>query len=73
MVSGDESPGSILHVVASTDLRGAEIAAVDLARALEGIGEGGAVIALAPGDVGGLSIPVFGTTRFAARGLTGLR
>jgi glycosyltransferase involved in cell wall biosynthesis len=60
-------------VVASTDLRGAETAAVDLARALEGLGQGGGVVALAPGDIGGLDIPVLGPTRFSPHGLAGLR
>jgi glycosyltransferase involved in cell wall biosynthesis len=73
MVAGDGSSGSILHLVASTDLRGAETAAVDLARALEGLGAAGDVVALAPGDVGGLDIPVLGPTRFSTRGLAGLR
>ncbi len=73
MVTGDGSPGPILHVVASTDRRGAETAAVDLALALEGLGLGGVVVALAPGDSGGLDIPVFGPTRFSAHGLAGLR
>jgi glycosyltransferase involved in cell wall biosynthesis len=73
MVTGDGRPSRILHVVASTDRRGAETAAIDLARALEGLGEGGVVMALAPGEAGGLQIPVFGPTRFSARGLARLR
>ena len=50
--------GDVLHVVASTDRRGAETAAVDLARALNGFGLAGEVVALAPGHVGGLDVPV---------------
>jgi glycosyltransferase involved in cell wall biosynthesis len=69
MVTGDGSPKGILHVVASTDRRGAETAAVDLARALELLGEGGVVMALVPGEVGGLTIPVLGPTRFSLAGL----
>jgi glycosyltransferase involved in cell wall biosynthesis len=73
MVTGDGSPGRILHVVASTDRRGAETAALDLARALGECGQHGEVVALAPGDVGGLDVPVLGRTRFSPRGLTDLR
>ena len=73
MVAGDESSGSILHVVASTDLRGAETAAVDLARALEGLGAGGVVVALAPGDVGGLDVPALGPTRYSPHSVAALR
>jgi glycosyltransferase involved in cell wall biosynthesis len=64
---------SVLHVVASNDLRGAESAAVDLARTLQGLGEDGKVVALAAGDVGGLDVPVLGPTRFSPSGLSGLR
>ena len=73
MVTGDEGRCPILHVVASTDRRGAEIAAIDLAQALEGLGQGGMVVALASGEGGGLDIPVLGPTRFSAHGLAGLR
>lgn len=73
MVTGDETSGSILHVVSTTDRRGAETAAADLARALEGFGVGGVVVALEPGEVGGLDIPVLGPTRFSAGGLADLR
>jgi glycosyltransferase involved in cell wall biosynthesis len=73
MVTGEASPSRILHVVASSDRRGAETAAVDLVRALEGLGLGGMVVALAPGESGGLDIPVLGPTRFSAQGLSGLR
>src|SRR5258707_9646959 len=73
MVTGEGRPGRILHVVASTDRRGAETAAVDLAGALEGLGQSGVVVALAPGDAGGLDIPVLGPARFSAHGLAGLR
>jgi glycosyltransferase involved in cell wall biosynthesis len=73
MVTGDGNFAPILHVVASTDVRGAETAAVDLARALEWLGERGVVVALAPGDVGGLDIPVLGPSRFSVHGLSSLR
>jgi glycosyltransferase involved in cell wall biosynthesis len=73
MVTGNGGSESILHVVASTDLRGAETAAVDLARALDGLGERGTVAALAPGVVGGLDIPVLGPTRYSSHGLVALR
>jgi glycosyltransferase involved in cell wall biosynthesis len=73
MVTGNGSPGPVLHVVASTDLRGAETAALDLARALEELGEEGVVVALTSGDVGGLDIPVLGPTRFSPQGLAALR
>jgi glycosyltransferase involved in cell wall biosynthesis len=45
----------VLHVVASTDRRGAETAALALADRL-----GGEVVALGPGAVGGLDLPVLG-------------
>jgi glycosyltransferase involved in cell wall biosynthesis len=73
MVTGEGNFAPILHVVASTDVRGAETAAVDLAVALEELGAGGRVVALAPGDVGGLDLPVLGPTRFSVRGLSSLR
>jgi glycosyltransferase involved in cell wall biosynthesis len=72
-VTGDDRPGGILHVVASTDRRGAETAAVDLVAALRTLGQDGVVVALAPGEVGGLDLPVLGRTRFSARGLAELR
>ncbi len=63
----------ILHVIASTDRRGAEIAAVELAAALEERGHPSRAVALAPGTMGGVDVPVLGPSRFAARGLRGLR
>ena len=72
-MAGNQAPEHILHVVASTDRRGAETAALDLNMALEGLGENGSVVALAPGEVGGVGIPTLGQTRFSARGLAELR
>ena len=73
MVTGDGRSGSILHVIASTDRRGAETAAVDLARALKMLGKDGLVVALAPGAIGGLDVPALGVTRFSLHGLAHLR
>ena len=70
---GNGGPERILHVVASTDRRGAETAALDLNMALAGLGEIGRLVALAPGEVGGLDIPALGQTRFSAHGLAELR
>ena len=63
----------VLHVVASTDRRGAETAAVHLAKELEAYGLNGEVVALAPGQQGGLDLPVLGPTRYSAATLRGLR
>jgi glycosyltransferase involved in cell wall biosynthesis len=73
MVTGDRESARVLHVVASTDRRGAETAALDLARCLQGLGQDGAVVALAPGAVGGLEIPALGPHRFSLTGLASLR
>jgi glycosyltransferase involved in cell wall biosynthesis len=73
MAIGEGGPWDVLHVVASTDRRGAETAALDLAQALGGQKLDGLVVALAPGQSGGLDIPVLGATRFSARGLAALR
>jgi glycosyltransferase involved in cell wall biosynthesis len=62
-----------LHVISSTDRRGAETAAVDLARALEDRGQPSDIVALAPGRAGGLDVEVLGPRRFAPSGLARLR
>lgn len=58
----------VLHVVASTDRRGAETAAVSLSKVL-----GGEVVALAPGFSGSLEVPVLGPSRFSPLGHASLR
>ncbi|MGH9114762.1 MAG: glycosyltransferase [Acidimicrobiales bacterium] len=63
----------VLHVVASTDRRGAETAAVALAEELARRGLESTVVALAPGGSGGLDVPALGPTRFSARTLPRLR
>jgi glycosyltransferase involved in cell wall biosynthesis len=55
----------VLHVVSSTDRRGAETSALELCRALSESGCEGSTVALAPGSVGGLDLPVLGPSRFA--------
>ncbi|MGH9056297.1 MAG: glycosyltransferase family 4 protein [Acidimicrobiales bacterium] len=62
-----------MHVVASTDRRGAETAAVALAEELHHRGFQPTVVALAPGAGGGLEVPVLGPTRFSARTIPRLR
>jgi glycosyltransferase involved in cell wall biosynthesis len=67
-------PLRTFHLAASTDRRGAEVAAVNLARALsDGYGHDSRLWALAPGRIGGLDLPTFGNDRFAAATLAGLR
>lgn len=63
----------LLHVVASTDRRGAESAALDLSTRLDQLGCEDSIAALEPGSVGGLEIPVLGQSRFSRRGLSRLR
>lgn len=63
----------VLHVVSSTDRRGAESAAVELNRRLAGLGCGGEVVALAPGQTGGLAIPTLGPSRLDGRTVWSLR
>lgn len=63
----------VLHVVSSTDRRGAETAAVDLHRSLAGLGCKGEVVALTTGRIGGLAIPSLGSSRFGGRTLQSLR
>jgi glycosyltransferase involved in cell wall biosynthesis len=63
----------VLHVVTSTDRRGAETFAVDLDEALRAQGVSGEVVALAPGPAGGLDLPTLGPRRFAPVTLAALR
>lgn len=62
-----------LHVVASTDRRGAETFAVRLAGALGARGWAGQVEALAPGLSGGLDVPTLGPSRYHLGTLARLR
>jgi glycosyltransferase involved in cell wall biosynthesis len=66
-------PASVLHVISSTDRRGAETFAVDLHRALAGRGRSSEVVALTHGRAGGarLDVPTLGASRFS--GLRQLR
>jgi glycosyltransferase involved in cell wall biosynthesis len=64
----------VLHLVSSTDRRGAETAALSIAHALaERYGHRSEVVALAPGGSGGLGLPTLGPSRFAPSGLWSLR
>lgn len=63
----------VLHVVSSTDRRGAETSAVALCSALAGLGLAGSTLALAPGPSDGLDLPVLGRSRFGAGTLRSLR
>jgi glycosyltransferase involved in cell wall biosynthesis len=72
-VTGRRRNLRVLHVVSSTDHRGAEISAVELCSALGEVGLGGSVVALAAGAVGGLDVPVLGSSRFATETLRSLR
>lgn len=63
----------VLHVVASTDPRGAESAAVGLHHHLVDLGCAGEIVALAPGQVGGLGVQSLGPTRFSGQTIRSLR
>ena len=65
-------PG-ILQVVTDTDRRGAQVFATDLHAALERQGRAVRTVALAPGHVGGLDLPVLGPSRRSAATLRALR
>jgi glycosyltransferase involved in cell wall biosynthesis len=54
---------TILQVVTDTDRRGAQVFATDLHDALARRGQAVRTVALAPGGVGGLDLPVLGPTR----------
>ncbi len=66
-------PEHILQVVTDTDRRGAQVFATDLHAAFERRGREVRTIALAPGAVGGLELPVIGEQRLAPRTLLALR
>jgi glycosyltransferase involved in cell wall biosynthesis len=72
-VTGRRRDLRVLHVVSSTDRRGAETSAVELCSALGEVGFGGSTVALAAGTVGGLDLPVLGSSRFATETLRSLR
>lgn len=61
----------VLHVISSTDRRGAETFAVDLSERLSERGRDSRVVALAPGGAGGLDVPTLASSRFG--GLRALR
>jgi glycosyltransferase involved in cell wall biosynthesis len=65
--------GSILHLVASTDRRGAETFAVDLSAALAALGWRSETVALAPGRSGGLDLETVGDAPLSLRTLQRLR
>jgi glycosyltransferase involved in cell wall biosynthesis len=65
--------GSIVHLVASTDRRGAETFAVDLSGALAALGWGSETVALAPGRSGGLDLEPVGDAPLSLRTLQRLR
>ena len=63
----------VLHVIASTDRRGAETFAAHLDAALTARGRGSELVALAPGAAGGIRARSMGRRRFAPAGLWRLR
>ncbi len=65
--------GSILHIVASTDRRGAEMFAVDLSACLAALGWRSEVVALAAGRSGGLDLESVGDAPLSLRTLRRLR
>ena len=65
--------GSILHIVASTDRRGAETFAVDLSARLAALGWRSETVALAPGRSGGLDLESLGDAPLSLRTLQRLR
>ena len=65
--------GGVLHVITSTQRRGAETFAVDLARALDARGLASAVVALAPGAGETLDVPALGRSALAPATLRSLR
>ncbi len=67
------SSPSVLHVISSTDRRGAELFALDLDAALLRRGWRSRVVALAPGAAGGLQVEVLGPSVRSARTLHALR
>jgi glycosyltransferase involved in cell wall biosynthesis len=70
----ESEPGGILHVITSTQRRGAETFAVDLAAALTARGMASEVVALAPGRHGAtLAVPVLGDGALSPAMLRALR
>src|SRR5262245_36518288 len=63
----------VLQVVTDTDRRGAQVFATDLHRALLDLGDEVETVALAPGAVGGLDLPVVGPTRRSLRTIRAVR
>jgi len=63
----------ILQVVTDTDRRGAQVFATDLHEALVALGHDVRTVALAPGVVGGLEVPVLGLKRMSGGTLGALR
>lgn len=53
----------VLHVITDTDRRGAQVFATDLSAAMSALGHDSRTVALAPGNVGGLSVPVLARTQ----------
>jgi glycosyltransferase involved in cell wall biosynthesis len=69
----DDDGMRILQIVTDTDRRGAQVFASDLHRAFEGRGLDVRTVALAPGAVGGLDLPVLGPGRLHRSTLRALR
>jgi glycosyltransferase involved in cell wall biosynthesis len=69
----DQMDPSILQVVTDTDRRGAQVFATDLHRAIAISGRSVRTVALAPGTVGGLDLPVLGSKRLGGATLGALR
>lgn len=63
----------IQHVITDTDRRGAQVFACDLDAALSAQGHTSTVVALAPGQVGGLDVPALGSSRLSLGTLRALR
>jgi glycosyltransferase involved in cell wall biosynthesis len=66
-------PLSILQVITDTDRRGAQVFAMDLHEALAARGCEMVTVALAPGKVGGLDVPVLGPGRRSISTMRALR
>jgi glycosyltransferase involved in cell wall biosynthesis len=70
----DRPPTGVLHVITSSQRRGAETFAVDLAAALTARGVASEVVALAPGSAGAvLDVPVLGGSALSPATLRALR
>ena len=64
---------SVLQVITDTDRRGAQVFASDLHHSLERSGTRVRTVALAPGVVGGLEVPVLGPRRLGRESVLALR